>query len=296
MLDDRDYMRPPSFDRRWSLTTIILVVNAVVFVLQSVGDFYVRDFPLYKYFALSLAGLREGYLWQPVTFQFLHGGLWHLLGNLIVIYFFGRPIEQTLGPRRFLGIYFGSGMVGGLLQILASLVLRGRFGAAEVVGASAGAFGLVAAFATLYPERPLTLLLFFVIPFSMRAKFLLLFEVLLALFGIIFRVDNIAHVAHLGGIGMGVVLARWGTLAIWPRFLLGSVRPVRRPRELARVRLGAGTWPEPKPPAVHDLPPAEFISREVDPILDKISAHGFESLTPRERRILEAASAKIKRR
>ena len=120
-------------------------------------------------------------------------------------------------------------MIGGLFQALAGVLLGGSF-AAPVVGASAGAFGLVAAFATLYPERPLMLLLFFIIPVSMRAKFLLLFSALLTVFGLIFPMDNIAHAAHLGGMLTGIVFVRY---AIhwhwhWPR-LPANPQPAAAP-------------------------------------------------------------------
>jgi membrane associated rhomboid family serine protease len=295
MLEDRDYMREPTYGARWSLTTILLVVNVVVFVLQKVAHYYLQPFLLERYLALSIRGLQAGYFWQPLTFQFLHSGLFHLLANLITIYFFGRPLEASLGRKQFLKIYFGGGVFGGLLQLFAALVMPGHFGVAGVVGASAGAFGLVAAFAMLYPEQRLTLLLFFVIPFSLRAKFLLLFAILLAVFGVVVPYDNIAHVAHLGGILVGVALT-WRGNANWMGWPRRKLRPVSRPRELAVAPNGPARWREPKLKPLEDLPSEEFISKEVDPILDKINAQGFQSLTPRERRILEAASAKIHRR
>ena len=141
-----------------------------------------RAFRPIDYFALSVDGLRHGFVWQLLTYQFMHGGWLHLLLNCWAIYVFGREVEGTLGWKRFLTLYFSSGVIGGLFQALAGVLLGGAF-AAPVVGASAGAFGLVAAFATLYPERPLMLLLFFIIPVSMRAKFLLLFSALLTVFG-----------------------------------------------------------------------------------------------------------------
>lgn len=200
-----------------------------------------------------------------------------------------------MGWRRFLALFFGSGVIGGLFQALAGVLLNGAF-AAPVVGASAGAFGLVAAFATLYPERPLMLLLFFIIPVNMRAKFLLLFSALLAVFGILFPADNIAHAAHLGGMVTGIVFVslatrwRWH----WPRFQRRQ-RPSLRLLVKTPRRTSAG-WGQGSAVADEDLPPEEFLSKEVDPILDKISAHGIQSLTERERRILETAREKMGRR
>jgi len=100
-----------------------------------------------------------------------------------------------------------------------------------------------------------------------------------------------AHAAHLGGILAGFAYLRWGSLAE-KLFVRRRVRP--RPRELMKVHLPkSGGWHKSES---EDVPPGEFISREVDPILDKISAHGIQSLTPRERKILEAARAKMERR
>jgi membrane associated rhomboid family serine protease len=300
MLEDRDYMRPRPREFAWSLTSVVLVANVVVFVVQWAAGFYLfgnrHPSPIDRLFALSIAGLREGYFWQPITFQFMHAGVFHLLANLITIYFFGRVVEECLGKVGFVKIYLGSGVFGGLLQLLASLVAPHHFGYAQVVGASAGGFGLVAAFATLYPERPITLLVFFVVPVSLRAKFLLYFAVGLAVLGIVVPMDNIAHVAHLGGILVGVAFVRWGAQSDWPILLQNRARLLQRqPRQLAPVPQGKSAWRVPSRGET-DLPPSEFISQEVDPILDKISAHGIHSLTPQERRILEAASARMSKR
>jgi membrane associated rhomboid family serine protease len=294
MLEDRDYMRERPPNLRLSLTAVLLAANVVFFITQWWADSSYGRLRINGLFALSVPGLRQGYLWQLITFQFMHASLLHLLGNLLVIYFFGRPIEEALGKAGFLKVYLTSGVFGGLLQLGISLLWPRHVGAAPVVGASAGAFGLVAAFAALFPELPLTLLVF---PVSMRAKFLLVFALAPALFGILVPLDNVAHAAHLGGIVMGFAIARWHSRSqgTWRR--PGRVRRMPRPHVLAELMRSRGSRSSPERAALpEELPPAEFISKEVDPILDKISAHGIQSLTPRERRILEAASARIDRR
>jgi membrane associated rhomboid family serine protease len=297
MLDDRSYMREPEYERRWSATVVLLMVNAVIFVVQEIVVRYLH-FPANAYFALSLTGLQHGYVWQLLTFQFMHAGLPHLLLNSLAIYVFGRPLETELGRIPFLKLYFLSGVAGGLLQTLASwlawVVAGSHIFGTNLVGASAGAFGLVAAYAALYPERPLTILLAFLIPISMRAKFLLLFSALLAVFGILVPSDNVAHTAHLGGMIGGLVYVVWvvrppNGLIRWP-----SRQTIEPPRELVHTAVHKrSVWQRSRAQEPDDLPTAEFISREVDPILDKISAHGIQSLTPRERRILEAARNKM---
>ena len=300
MLDDRSYMRSSPHESRWSATYILLIVNAAIFVIKSVLEFYSR-FPDH-YFALSTQGLAHGYLWSLVTYQFLHaplayGGLWHLLCNLLVIYFFGRSVEETLGTRSFLKLYFASGIVGGLLQMVFAAAIPVYFGG-SVVGASAAAFGLVAAFAAMFPDRSLTLLLFFFIPVSMRARTLLWISIALAVFGILVPIDRVANAAHLGGIIAGLVYVKWFVRnSGWP-FSWATFRPVaRRRKELVNAAsVKHSPWQRATPAIADDMPADEFISREVDPILDKISAHGIQSLTERERRILEAARAKMAKR
>ena len=125
-------------------------------------------------------------------------------------------------------MYFVSGVVGGLLQILFAALMPGNEADASVVGASAGAFGLVAGFTVLYPNQRLLLLLFFVIPLAMRARTLLWLSIALAALGMVYPYlkpfahahlpaklqpdllfDNIGHAAHLGGIVTGLIITRW---------------------------------------------------------------------------------------
>ena len=295
MLDDRSYMRNSEFRPRWSVTAILMLACTIAFVVQSLVEHYFRSFQLADYFYLSLPGLEHGYFWQLFTFQFLHGGLLHLIFNLITIYCFGHAMEDALGAKGMLQLYFCSGVLGGFVQVLGGYLADGRSG--PVVGASAGAFGLVAAFATMFPDRLLTLLVFFVIPITLRARTLLWISIGLALFGVAVPNDNVAHLAHLGGILTGVLFVRWlvqsdRALAFWRPF-----RRQPRPRELVSTRsYNSAALHRPAVAPAEELPPAEFMSREVDPILDKISAHGIHSLTERERKILEAARKKMSKR
>ncbi len=206
MLDDRPYMRSETGRTGWSMTTTLLVLNAACYLLQILSGSYGRF--ILEYFALSVEGLRHGFVWQLITFQFMHGGWVHLLLNSVAIYCFGRAVEDTLGPKTFLKLYISSGVIGGLIQILVAVLVPHRYGSA-VVGASAGGAGLIAAFATLFPERSLTVLLFFIIPIKMKAKVLLLVIGGFAVYGIAFPGGPIAHAAHLGGMLAGIAYVRW---------------------------------------------------------------------------------------
>ncbi|MEO6034078.1 MAG: rhomboid family intramembrane serine protease [Verrucomicrobiota bacterium] len=302
MLDDRSYMRTPTSGYRWSAAISLLLFNLGAFILQ---EFHrvslhqsIDQYIAYSPFTLSLGGLRHGYIWQLATFQFMHAGVWHLLLNSVAIYFFGRALEDSLGKKRFFTLYFASGIIGGLLQMAGAYWFPSHLGG-SVVGASAGGMGLIAAFATMFPEQRLTLLLFFIIPISMPAKVLLWISAGLAVFGILVPNDNVAHAAHLGGMLAGIAFVRFFVLS---QNSLSEWRPFRRTpsvRELVKANSAKRpTWRRAKsaPAPVEDLPPAQFISQEVDPILDKISAQGIHSLTDRERQILDAARKKMARK
>src|SRR2546423_4019570 len=180
MLEDRFYMRRPAFGRPRAALMSLLIVNAVAYFVQLAAA-GLSKFPINEYFALSVEGLRHGYVWQLLTFQFMHGSPMHLLFNCLAIYIFGREVEEALGRKSFLTLYFSSVIVAGLCQVLAGVLFPHQFGGATV-GASAGAFGLTAAFATLFPEQ--VLYFFLIVP--VRAKYLLLLSLILAGLGIAF--------------------------------------------------------------------------------------------------------------
>lgn len=227
---------PPSRRRfLWPATATLLVANAIVWLLQCWVLREHPDFEIDRYFALSVDGLRHGYVWQLLTYQFMHAvpAPWHLLLNSWAIFVFGRVVEVSLGRKKMLTLYFLSGTLGGLVQMAGMAALPGLFGTGGAVGASAGAFGLVAAFAMLYPRERLFVLLFFVVPLRMQAIKFLWVAVALTIYGIfepLFAqslpswmsmdgfVGKVAHAAHLGGIVTGALLAwQWARMRVPPR-------------------------------------------------------------------------------
>jgi membrane associated rhomboid family serine protease len=221
MLSERDHKQQPT--RRWKLsaTVVLVALNIVAFLFQySLLPKLIEP----GYLALSLEGLQHGFFWQLLTYQFMHGGIMHLLLNCWALFIFGRGVEWAVGKTRFLTLYFSGGVIGGLLQVMASFLWPNYFGGASV-GASAGIFGVVAAFAMLFPDEQLIMLLFFVIPIKMRAKSLLWFELVLTTLGISFpnsRLElllglHVAHFAHLGGILTGLAFSRFYFLKIFQR-------------------------------------------------------------------------------
>ena len=201
--DTTDSWQDPPRSNGRSLAVWLVALNVVVFLSEILIRKYTR-WPVTAWCSLSVPGIRSGCLWQFLTYQFLHGGILHLVLNCWGLYLFGQEIEDRLGRFRFLKLYLFSGIVGGVVQVICALLAPKLFGAA-VVGASAGVFGLIAAYAALFPERQLTLLLFFVIPVTLRAKTMLLWGVIIALAGSLFPFDHVAHAAHLGGMLGGLL-------------------------------------------------------------------------------------------
>ena len=243
----------------------LIKANAGVFLVF----WLLRSSTLYGLLALSLAGIRHGYLWQPFTYMFLHGGFMHLLFNMFTLYFLGPETERAMGSKHFLAMYLISGLLGGLGWIWLSPQPY-----ALCVGASGAIYGVMAAFATLYPRRRLTLLIFFIFPVTLMA-----WQLVAGLAFIEFVLANndptsgIAHTAHLAGAFAGFLYVDQLFESTLLRRLWGRARDyvAQRPRA-----------PRAAPP-----PPDQA---EVDRILDKISAQGIQSLTKTERQTLHRAS------
>lgn len=303
MIEDRDYMREHPMRINWSLTKILCAVLVAVYAMQCVNDAYLHTRAEY-WLALTPDCFLKGRIWQLISFQFLHASVWHLAGNLIVFWWVGHFVENVLGKRRFLVAFFGCGVIGGILQGLLMILDPGHFGEV-VVGASAGVSGLFAIFALLESESEVRL--YFILP--IRAITLLWVFGIISLFFTLVPAPSemgMAHAAHLGGLLAGVAWVKlgwhrdyiqlpweglFGRWRQWPPF-----KSSQRKRELVKAAsVKFPRWPAASPETPEDLPEEEFISKEVDPILDKISAHGIQSLTERERKILEAARKKMSR-
>ena len=284
-LYDRDYMRddePAGYHRRgpatpWSPTITLLVMLVAIFLGQSLLHL-ANNYSLERHFALSLDGIKHGHVWQLLTFQFLHGGLLHLLLNGITLYSLGRFMEEVIGRNRFLLMYFFSGLMGGILQIAAIFALHHNPDI-PVVGASAGIAGLLGAFAAMYPHRRLTIFIV-VFPVNVRAEVLLWVLAGLSLVGTIVPFGGIAHAAHLGGLVAGFAYVRLAGRHQSTRASYNSSAP-------PVIRTSS------TPPPLNN--PADFIAREVDPILEKIASQGIHSLTDHERKLLEEARKRMGR-
>jgi membrane associated rhomboid family serine protease len=141
--------------------------------------------------------------WQIVTYAFLHGNFNHLFFNMLGLWMFGGELEHVWGQKRFLQFYAASVVAAALTQLLVNALLGSNL---PTVGASGGLFGLLLAFAMIFPNR--IILLFFVIP--MRAKWLVALYGVLELYqGVYVMNSGVAHFAHLGGMAGGLLTIRY---------------------------------------------------------------------------------------
>ncbi len=196
---------PPLVRQPGRLSNALLVIYVAVFLLER---FFVNSASSAHFvsstFALSLGGLKEGYLWQLLTYQFMHGGDLHLVMNCMGLYFIGPTVEILLGRARFLALYFGGGIAGGLLQLFMGLVQGGPDVA--MVGASGGLMALLGVVACQFWRQRLRLMIMFILPVSVTGRGMLILLTAVDLAGAFFHDSVIAHYAHLGGLYAGF----WG--------------------------------------------------------------------------------------
>lgn len=321
-LHDRDYYRDSDASpwsggiRSWSVVMVLIAITLLVWVFQMILA-PIQDGELYRSFQDIFAGSTAGlfdrlYLWQPFTACFLHdarpgfGAVGHVALNLVVLYLFGRELEQRLGKGDFLFFYLVSGTLGMTLHLLLSRLLGWE---GSVVGASAGTTAVFVLYTLLNPHRQLLIPFTLVrIPLWWICAFLVSMDLVFAFF----PGSEVAHFAHLGGAGFAVLFhfvdLRWSTLtrALRPR------RRARRPSESANpgsAKIFA--FPARTEAEHHEGEDAHVLSadasggpdREIDKIslridelLDKISKSGQDSLSHEELEFLRDNSGKYRSR
>lgn len=254
---------------------VLLIINVSVYLIRLlVNSKSPHTFDIL--FGLSEDFYKNGFLWQIGTYMFLHASTpIHILFNMLILYFLGCEIERTLGSRNFVAVYFVSGMLGGLGWLLLT-----ANPSIPCIGASGAVFGLLGAYVALFPHRYITVLIFFILPVTLKAWMLAAILAGIEFLLMTARVegDQIAHSAHLAGLLAGYVFA-------FVVFRQGGFRW----RGL-RVRILSDKHPAGLKVLRGSDAPSTVSPAEIDRILDKIANQGMNSLTTRERTMLEKAS------
>ncbi len=248
----------------------LIVANVAIFLLQQLNPQLTGALILVP----SLIPVRP---WSIVTYMFLHGGLLHIGFNMLGLFFFGPGVESRLGSRRFLTLYFVSGIGG---AVLSAVFPYARY--VPTLGASGALFGVMLAFARFWPRQ---VILFWFVP--LEARWWVVLMTAMSLLGGAggFR-DGIAHFAHLGGFLGGWLylkwMERWGPAAQWKRKASAPLAPrVSGTQALER-------WKRIDPAALHPVN-----REELERVMAKVAAGGPAALTADERAFLDRFSASV---
>ncbi|BDS08430.1 rhomboid family intramembrane serine protease [Oceaniferula spumae] len=274
--------RPPSRFSGSPVVKWLLISNIVIFY----ADMLFFNWKLVEWGHFSAAlGLQQFQFWRLLTFQFMHADGLHLLGNMIGIFFFGTFAEKWWGSKKFIVYYLASGVAGALFYVF--LFYVGWFGKDPIaipggevpasyiplVGASAGIFAILVCTAVIAPN--LKILLFFVIPMSMRT-----FAIAALVFATLMILTNGnnagGEAGHLGGAILGYILMKNPHLLTFVG-KLGSKKQKRGQVVDAKIVRERKLKPRIK---------INLEDSDVDQILDKVSREGIQSLTDAEREIL----------
>jgi membrane associated rhomboid family serine protease len=273
-------LAPSSRITPWVLRLII--ANAVVLLLM-------RTIFLSPAMADALAfspatALRQP--WSFFTYMFVHAGLLHLLGNMLMLFVFGTAVENRMGSRTFILYYLLCGVGAAIFSLGLSTIMP----VSPFVGASGAVLGVALAFAIYWPDAELII---FPIPMPIRAKTLV--TALVGLDVLLYFLtpgDGIAHLAHVGGVAFGYLFFRM------QGFTRRSPHPPPRPVERVVMVQSGAAEPEHRRPVTpartRRRVDADPVAAEVDRVLDKISEKGIASLTPAERHFLDEVSKQKK--
>lgn len=246
---------------------ILISINFVIFILQTISGAEGLFFPLFGLVPkLVWSELR---IWQPFTYLFFHGGVWHVLINMFVLWMFGSELERLWGKRHFLKFYFVTGVGSGVVTMI-----FGFNSLIPIVGASGAVYGILLAYGLTYPNR--TVYLYGIIPIKS-----LWFVIGIGFISFISSIDNssqISHLTHLSGMVLGYIMLKkpiaWESLWF-------SIRKRTIEYKIQKTEKRLSQQYE--------------LERDVDSILDKINRTGFESLSEDEEERLYKGSQKLSR-
>lgn len=183
------------------MTVHLIIINVLVYLATKVSPQY-----MYQNFSLFYPTTPWFKIWQPLSYMFMHGGFWHIFFNMYSLFIFGKAVEQIIGRQRFTILYFAAGFAAAAAQ-LGVQALDPAIQGVPTVGASGCIYGVIVAFAMIFPEARLTLIF---PPVTLSAKWMAIIFIGIELFtGVTGTQAGVAHFAHLGGALIGWLLIWW---------------------------------------------------------------------------------------
>lgn len=246
---------------------ILVSVNFGIFLLQTIASTEGLFFPLFG--LVPKLVWSEFMLWQPFTYLFFHGGIWHVLINMFVLWMFGSELERLWGKNHFLKFYFVTGIGAGLITMLFGLNSM-----TPIVGASGAVYGVLLAYGFTYPNR--TIYLYGIIP--IKSLWFVIGIGVIAFMSSFDDISQISHLTHLSGMFIGYLMLK---------------RPIRLNSLWFSIRKKTMEYKIQQ--EEKKISQQQEIERNIDRILDKINREGFESLTDEEHNRLYKGSESLSR-
>ncbi len=195
----------------------LVIINATIYLLMLIlhGVAPLAELQIQQVFGLIPAAVLHGWVWQIVTYLFLHNGLFHILFNMLTLWMFGAALESSWGHKQFLEFYFFCGITAAFVTIAVAYAgLLPALGFLQLspvtltIGASGAIYGVMVAFAVLYGDQEFFM---FPLPFSIKAKYLVAILIFISLAQALgaSRGQTVAQFAHLGGAFFGWVYVRF---------------------------------------------------------------------------------------
>ena len=241
---------------------LLVSVNLTIFFLQTISG---KEHLLFDLFGLVPQAIWSDFMiWQPLTYLFFHGNIWHILINMFVLWMFGSELENAWGRKNFLKYYFMTGIGAGIVTCLFNLQSN-----IPVVGASGAVYGILLAYGLSFPNR--TVYLYGLIP--IKSIWFVLAIGILAFFSSFQQMTQISHLTHISGMAIGYIFLkrRWRLNDIWFK--------IRKKTLEYRIQIEDVKQSKEK-----------SLEKDIDYILDKMQKVGFKGLSDQEQNNLYNAS------
>ncbi len=246
---------------------ILVSVNFGIFVLQTLSNAEGLFFPLFG--LVPKLVWSELMIWQPITYLFFHGGIWHVLINMFVLWMFGSELERIWGKNHFIKFYFVTGIGSGLITMFLNLGSM-----TPIVGASGAVYGVLLAYGLTYPNRQIYL--YGIIP--IKSIWFVIGIGFIAFMSSFNNLSQVSHVTHLSGMLIGYLMLKrplqWRSLWFSIRKKTLEYRVLHEEKKLTH---------------------RQKIEHDIDIILDKINREGFENLSREEQDRLYKGSRSLYR-
>jgi membrane associated rhomboid family serine protease len=243
---------------------VLIIINVGMYFLQIITS---SQLDMVKFFGLSTQTIWP-LIWQPITYMFMHDGVWHVVINMFVLWMFGSELETIWGKTEFLKYYFVTGVGAGIIWLLFNIGGSN----AILIGASGAVYGILMAYGLMFPNR--TVYVYFLFP--VKVKWFVLFIGAIAFISSMGTGSNISHLTHLSGMLIGYLYLRFSDH--WRNILFNFRKKII---ELKTTQKKKDKQQEIK------------LQQEVDRLMDKANICGWESLSNEEQVKLQSSSWKL---